>query len=55
VLNDMRERLQSWMMATDDPLLKGPIRPPATARISLPTDETPFQLWQRLDRPEGYS
>ena len=31
-LNDMRARLDRWMRQTDDPLLKGPVKPPTTAR-----------------------
>jgi len=36
VLNDMRSRLEEWMRATDDPLLKGPVPAPSGARIGDP-------------------
>jgi len=28
ILRDLRRRVQEWMEATDDPLLKGPVPPP---------------------------
>lgn len=34
VLADLRERLNDWMVSTDDPLLHGPIAPPVGARIN---------------------
>jgi N-sulfoglucosamine sulfohydrolase len=34
VLADMRGRLSEWMVATDDPLLTGPVSPPAGAQIN---------------------
>ena len=34
VLADMRQRLQSWMVATQDPLLAGPIKAPTGSRLS---------------------
>ena len=35
VLADMRQRLQSWMQRTDDPLLNGPVASPSGAKINL--------------------
>jgi N-sulfoglucosamine sulfohydrolase len=37
-LQDMRERLQTWMVATRDPLLHGPIPLPPGARAKDPND-----------------
>jgi N-sulfoglucosamine sulfohydrolase len=34
VLADLRERLERWMVQTDDPLLNGPVPPPAGAQIN---------------------
>ena len=36
ILADLRERLERWMRATDDPLLTGHVDPPAGAEINLP-------------------
>jgi len=36
VLGDMRGRLDEWMRATDDPLLKGPVPAPSGARFNDP-------------------
>jgi arylsulfatase A-like enzyme len=33
-LNDLRGRLDRWMHATDDPLLKGPVKAPRGARVN---------------------
>ncbi len=35
-LDDMRRRLEKFMRATDDPLLKGPVPPPPGARVNHP-------------------
>ena len=37
-LADMRARLDRWMQATDDPLLRGPIPAPAGAVVADPDD-----------------
>ena len=45
VLAELRERLDTWMVQTEDPLLDGPVLPPAGAEIndpaSLSASETP--------------
>jgi hypothetical protein len=40
-LGEMRNRLDRWMKATDDPLLKGPIKAPAGARVNDPDGISP--------------
>jgi len=42
VLNEMRDRLQAWMEATDDPILRGlPVPAPAGARVNDPDGVSP--------------
>lgn len=36
VFDDIRSRLDKWMGATDDPLLKGPVPAPSGARFNDP-------------------
>ena len=38
---EMRKRLDSWMRATDDPLLHGPVKAPTGARITDPNEISP--------------
>jgi len=40
-LADMRRRLDTWMAATDDPLLAGPVPAPPTARVNDPDGLSP--------------
>ncbi len=47
VLEEMRTRLDDWMLDTNDPLLRGPVRAPAGAELNdpdqmSPTDPTHF-------------
>lgn len=37
VLQDMRSRLDNWMKRTNDPLLNGPVQPPAGALVNDPS------------------
>jgi N-sulfoglucosamine sulfohydrolase len=41
VLNEMRGRLDRWMQATDDPLLRGPVPAPVGAQINDPDGLSP--------------
>ena len=43
VLDDMRSRLEEWMHATDDPLLKGPVPAPSGARVGNPDGVSPSE------------
>ena len=44
VRDEMYDRLLRWMRATDDPLLAGPISPPAGARVNDPDDLHPQDI-----------
>ncbi len=41
VLNEMRGRLDAWMRATDDPLLRGPVPAPHGAEVNDPSGTSP--------------
>jgi N-sulfoglucosamine sulfohydrolase len=41
VLADMRQRLDKWMRATNDPLLRGPVAPPHGAQVNNPDGLSP--------------
>lgn len=43
VERDLTERLEAWMKATDDPLLKGSVPPPANGRVNLRTQYSPSE------------
>jgi N-sulfoglucosamine sulfohydrolase len=43
VLAEMRGRLEKWMHATDDPLLKGPVKAPKGARANDPNGISPHE------------
>jgi N-sulfoglucosamine sulfohydrolase len=47
-LEEMRGRLERWMRATDDPLLRGPIPPPKGARGSDPEGTSPREPMREL-------
>ena len=43
VLDEMRGRLDRWMHATDDPLLRGPVPAPPGARVNDPDGLSPSE------------
>jgi arylsulfatase A-like enzyme len=47
-LADLRERLERWMRATDDPLLAGHVDPPAGAEINLPDQRSASEPTTRI-------
>lgn len=40
-LNEMRQRMDSWMRATNDPLLHGPVKAPPGATVNNPNEISP--------------
>jgi arylsulfatase A-like enzyme len=50
VLNEMREKLQAWMRATDDPLLRGPVPAPEGALVNDPDGLSPKEPTQPARR-----
>jgi arylsulfatase A-like enzyme len=40
-LNELRQKLDHWMRATDDPLLHGPVKAPPGARVNDPNGISP--------------
>lgn len=47
-LDDLRGRLDRWMQATDDPLLRGPVSPPPGAQINDPDGMSPGEPTRRV-------
>ena len=45
-LDEMRGRLDRWMHATDDPLLRGPVPAPPGARVNDPDGLSPRETPQ---------
>jgi arylsulfatase A-like enzyme len=48
VLADMRARLDQWMRATDDPLLRGPVPAPPGAQLNDPGGLSPSEATQTV-------
>ena len=42
-LDEMRGRLDRWMRATNDPLLKGPVKAPSGANFNDPDGISPTE------------
>jgi N-sulfoglucosamine sulfohydrolase len=43
VVAELRERLDAWMVSTDDPLLHGPVPPPEGAELNSPDQVSPAE------------
>jgi N-sulfoglucosamine sulfohydrolase len=43
IRQELGERLEQWMRRTDDPLLYGPVRPPAGVELNLPDQLSPSE------------
>jgi hypothetical protein len=41
MLDEMRRRMDTWMQATNDPLLRGPVPAPHGARYNDPDEISP--------------
>ena len=51
VLDDLRQRLEAWMRATDDPLLDGPVPPPAGAVLNDQDQRSPSDPTREVIAP----
>lgn len=49
VLTELRERLDEWMVRTDDPLREGPIVAPPGAVTNDPSQGSPNEPWQAAE------
>jgi N-sulfoglucosamine sulfohydrolase len=46
---ELAERLERWMRETDDPLLRGPVVPPAGVELNLPDQRSPSEPTVRAE------
>ncbi len=53
LLSEFRQRLESWMRDTDDPLLEGPVKPPAGALVNDQDQRSPDDPARVVKEAEG--
>ena len=54
ICKSMRETLMNWMKETNDPLLDGPIPIPENGFACDKNDLSPYDIWDRVEKPDGY-
>ena len=55
ICKSMREKLMNWMLETNDPLLDGPIPIPQNSFVCDKNDFSPYDIWDRVEKPDGYA
>lgn len=46
IIKELKNKLKKWMEKTDDPILKGPVKPPENAKITPPWAYNSYTLWE---------
>lgn len=54
ILEDMRNKLDNWMIRTEDPIKKGEIPQVDDALINRDSDRAADDIWNYIDKQEGY-